>query len=75
MMEMRSERERYLKNPLRLLRSMAELAMAPVLMVGEAQDKVWDAPYNEENYPRLGEEDAPTETEWELTDPDQLRLF
>lgn len=67
-MEARSEHERYLGNPLRLLRCAMELASSALRSV---DDNLYDfpevLPYNEVNYPRLGPADGPYATEEELT--------
>lgn len=68
-MEAKNERERYIANPMRLLRTLAEVALMKVQVIDDAQD-VWP-----DDYPPLPEAEAPVATEWELIDPDQLRLF
>lgn len=64
MMEAMSERERYIKNPLRLLRCAQELASFALRAV---DDNLYDfLPYNEVNYPPCGPAEAPVATEEEL---------
>lgn len=67
-MEMFSERERYIQNPLRLLHALTDLAMIPVIKIGEAQEDCW----SEEAYPKLSTPDKPQENENDLL---QLYLF
>lgn len=67
MMEFMNERERYLKNPLRLIRSMADLAMIGVRMVDDnLAEFTDDRPFNETNYPPVTLFEAPVATEEEL---------
>lgn len=58
-MEARSERERYIKNPLRLLRALGEFAF-------KAPTDLPYLPYNEINYPPCGVAEKPVATEEEL---------
>lgn len=63
-MESRNERDRYLTNPLRLLRCAVELGMFAVRRVDDA---IYDWPeYNETNYPPIKNVEAPVATEEEL---------
>jgi hypothetical protein len=67
MMEFLSERERYLSNPLRLLRCLADIAMRPVVAVDEALAEFNDARvFNPLNYPGITYTEAPVATEEEL---------
>ena len=66
----RDERDRYIRNPLRLVRCLADLAVRPVVMVDDALyefgDMVESRPYNEANYPPITNVEAPVATEEEL---------
>ena len=62
--EARDERERYLANPLRLLRCAVELGFTAVRTVDDA---LYDFPeYNETNYPPITNVEAPLENEQDL---------
>lgn len=58
-MEAKSERERYITNPLRLVRALAEFAMRPPTDLPYL-------PYNTVNYPTCGPAEAPVATEEDL---------
>lgn len=69
-MEARNERERYIKNPARLLRCAIELAGLALRKVDDNlytfEDGVESRPYSSENYPPCGPVDGPYETEEDL---------
>lgn len=66
----RDERERYLANPLRLLRCAVEMGFRAVRTVDDAlvefDDHIENRPYNETNYPPIRNVEAPVATEEEL---------
>ena len=66
----RHEHRRYIANPVRLLRGLAELALRPVRLVDDALvdlgDYIESRPYNETNYPPITNVEAPVATEEEL---------
>lgn len=64
MPEAMSERERYITNPLRLVRCAVELASFALRSV---DDNLFEfPPYNEVNYPPVGPADGPYESELDL---------
>lgn len=69
-MEARNERERYIANPLRLVRSLADLAFTAVRAVddnlADFGDYIESRPYNEVNYPPFSDVETPMMTEEEL---------
>ena len=66
----RREHKRYLSNPLRVFRGMADLAIRAVRTVDDALvdfgDMVESRPYNETNYPPITNVEAPVATEEDL---------
>lgn len=63
-MESRDEHERFLANPLRLLRCAVELGRFAALRV---DDNLFDFPeYNETNYPPINQVERPCSTEEDL---------
>ena len=63
-MEARDEHERFLANPLRLLRCAVELGRFAAMRV---DDNLFDFPeYNETNYPPIANVEAPVATEEDL---------
>ena len=60
-------RERYIKNPLQLLRGLAETAFRTVDdNLYEYGDMIESRPYTPENYPAVTNVEAPVEREEEL---------
>jgi hypothetical protein len=65
-MESMDEHERFLANPLRLIRCAVELGRLAALRV---DDNLFDFPeYNEANYPPIRHTEAPVASEAELSD-------
>lgn len=66
-MEARSEKERYITNPLRLIHALTDLALRSAQAVDDNLYEFDDhRPYNETNYPPCGPVDGPYATEEEL---------
>ena len=66
-MESLSHRERYIANPLRLLRGIAEVALSGIRAVDDALAEFTDdREYNETNFPPITSVEAPVATEEEL---------
>ena len=62
-------RERYIKNPLQVLRGIAEMAFRAVDdNLYEYGDMIEQRPYTPENYPAVTNVEAPAETEEDLLD-------
>lgn len=66
-MEAMNERERYIKNPLRLIHALTDLALRKVDgNLYEFQDHIEERPFTPENYPMNWTVEAPVEREEDL---------